>query len=224
MSVPGARPGANPSKDGIGEKSEKPRSRRGRRKPPESAQYERLVSEGRRRRSRDQSRRDLRSRCPPAACADASNLHVHHRSLPKLLHISLGRLVQLVSGELLPEQLLHFLVFLDCRSPNLLDLDHVPSELGSDRIGDLAFFEPKRDALELGQHHSALEMAKIATLGSRTAFALSFREGRKIDTALARFFGDRQRLLPALLYLLGSGILGHLPPDATPVSLSLVFP
>src|SRR5712692_1193025 len=223
MSVPGARPGATPSRGGTGEKSEKPQSSHGRRKPPESVRCERLVSGERRRRSRDQSRRDLRSRCPPAACADASNLHVHHRSLPKLLHISLGRLVQLVSGELLPDRLLHFLVFLDRRSPNLINLDHVPSELGSDRIGNLAFFEPKRDALELGQHHSALEMAKIATLGSRTAFALSLREGRKIDTALARFLGNRQRLLPGLLHLLGSGIRGHLHRDVTRVNLGIVL-
>src|SRR6266849_5382124 len=223
MSVPRARLGATPSRGGTGEKSEKPRSSHGRRKPPESVRCERLVSGERRRQSRDQSRRDLRSRYPPAACADASNLHVHHRSLPKLLHISLGRLVQLVSGELLSERLLHFLVFLDHRSPNLIDLDHVPSELGSDRIGDLAFFEPKRDALELGQHHSALEVAEIATLGSLTAFALSLREGRKIDTALARFLGDRQRLLPGLLRLLGSGIRGHPYHDASRVDLGIVL-
>src|SRR6266851_2305952 len=163
MSVPRARLGATPSRGGTGEKSEKPRSSHGRRKPPESVRCERLVSGERRRQSRDQSRRDLRSRYPPAACADASNLHVHHRSLPKLLHISLGRLVQLVSGELLPDRLLHFLVF------------------------------------------------------------LYRREGRKIDTALARFLGNRQRLLPGLLHLLGSGIRGHLHRDVTRVNLGIVL-
>ncbi len=83
--------------------------------------------------------------------------------------------------------------------PLLLDLDHVPAELGLDRVGDLAGLHREGGVGEVGHHPLLGEPAEIAALGLRAR-------------VLRRLGGDLGEILAALDArgdLLGLGLVVH---------------